>query len=306
RPVADRVRRGPPAARPAAARRRGGARRRVPGRGDRLWRRVARHRHVLLGCVPLDRDLGALRARPVAVLLHPVADDRQRHRAGLRTERDHLARPVCRHPGIRDRHAAALAGHAVQRGAARIAQSRDAHARLHAADSAAWRHHRRAAAARPELAADLAAGHRPDRRHDRGVRRGLRDLPARGSARLKDWTASAALNNARWCDAVCRAHGVPGRFLEHSWVNAAEVPRFYPNAVTLKDGDADRAEQLAAIEILKSSNLPGRWAVKDSFDALDALGRRGFDVLLEAAWIRNVMPLQGPASDITWTRAAKG
>jgi hypothetical protein len=99
---------------------------------------------------------------------------------------------------------------------------------------------------------------------------------------------------------------VPGRFLEHSWVNAAEVPRFYPNAVTLKDGDADRAEQLAAIEILKSSNLPGRWAVKDSFDALDALGRRGFDVLLEAAWIRNVMPLQGPASDITWTRAAKG
>ena len=87
-------------------------------------------------------------------------------------------------------------------------------------------------------------------------------------------------------------------------MNAAEVPRFYPNAVTLSDGAADRAEQMSAIEILKSSNIPGRWAVKDSFNALD-LGRRGFDVLLEASWIRNVMPLQGPPSDIVWTRAAK-
>ena len=84
-------------------------------------------------------------------------------------------------------------------------------------------------------------------------------------------------------------------------MNAAEVPRFYPNLVTLTDGEADRAEQRATIEILKTSNLPGRWAVKDSFGALD-LGRRGFDVLLEASWIRATMPTGEESSDIEWRR----
>ena len=89
--------------------------------------------------------------------------------------------------------------------------------------------------------------------------------------------------------------------MRHSWVNAAEVPRFYPNLVTLQDGESDRAEQLATIDILKASNLPGRWAVKDSFGALD-LTRRGFDVLLEAAWIRASMPVGDASSDIEWRR----
>ena len=38
------------------------------------------------------------------------------------------------------------------------------------------------------------------------------DLPARGSPRLKDWTVTAALNNARWCDAVCPRTAQPGGF----------------------------------------------------------------------------------------------
>ena len=59
-------------------------------------------------------------------------------------------------------------------------------------------------------------------------------------------------------------------------MNADEVPRFYPNAVTLTATEADRAGQLETIEILQKSNLPGRWAVKDSFNTLD-LGRRGCD-----------------------------
>ena len=37
---------------------------------------------------------------------------------------------------------------------------------------------------------------------------------------------------------MCRAHGVPGRFLPQLWVNAQIVPRFYPNAVTLTHGEA--------------------------------------------------------------------
>jgi len=118
---------------------------------------------------------------------------------------------------------------------------------------------------------------------------------------VKDWTAAAVRNNAAWCDAVCRAHGHPGRFLHHMWVNAAEVPRFYPNAVTLSHAEADRAGQLETIDILQKSNLPGRWAVKDSFSTLD-LGRRGFDVLLEASWIRAAMPMGEATADIEWRR----
>ena len=118
---------------------------------------------------------------------------------------------------------------------------------------------------------------------------------------LRDWTEAAARNNAAWCDAVCRAHGVPGRFLPELWVNAQVVPRFYPNAVTLTHGEVNVREQRSAIELLVASNLPNRWAVKDSFAELE-LSRLGFDVLFEASWIRSVMPAPGPSVDITWQR----
>jgi hypothetical protein len=85
------------------------------------------------------------------------------------------------------------------------------------------------------------------------------------------------------------------------WINAQEAPRFHPNAVTLADDAAARADQLANLAILAASNLPGRWAVKDSFASLD-LARRGFDVLLEASWIRGTVPAGGQASDIEWRR----
>ena len=85
------------------------------------------------------------------------------------------------------------------------------------------------------------------------------------------------------------------------WVNAEPVPRFYPNAVTLAHDEASIGEQLSSIDILVKSNLPGRWAVKDSFNTLD-LSRRGFDVLFEASWIRNAMPVGQPSADIVWQR----
>ena len=85
------------------------------------------------------------------------------------------------------------------------------------------------------------------------------------------------------------------------WVNAEPVPRFYPNAVTLAHDEASIGEQQASIDILVKSNLPGRWAVKDSFGKLD-LARRGFDVLFEASWIRNAMPVGAASSDIVWQR----
>lgn len=93
--------------------------------------------------------------------------------------------------------------------------------------------------------------------------------------------------------------------LPHMWVNAATVPRFYPNAVTLAVGEAALEEQRTTVEILQKSNLPGRWSVKDSFNTLD-LSRRGFDLLFDARWIRGNMPAAGPETDIVWQREEKG
>jgi len=105
---------------------------------------------------------------------------------------------------------------------------------------------------------------------------------------------------------VCFAHGSAGRFLAHTWVNAEPVPRFYPNVVTLTTGDADIVEQRQAVRILQKSNLPGRWAVKDSFKTLD-IARLGFEVLLEANWIRNAEPKAGAmVSGLSWERAKPG
>jgi hypothetical protein len=92
--------------------------------------------------------------------------------------------------------------------------------------------------------------------------------------------------------------------LPHMWVNAATVPRFYPNAVTLAVGDAALEEQRTTVDILQKSNLPGRWSVKDSFNTLD-LSRRGFDLLFDAQWIRGGMPVEGPSTDIVWQREDK-
>ena len=64
-------------------------------------------------------------------------------------------------------------------------------------------------------------------------------------------TSEAALcarNNALWCDAVCRAHGLPGEFLAGLWLNRRPVPRFYANAVTLSPKDP--AGQRAWVEHL--------------------------------------------------------
>ena len=83
------------------------------------------------------------------------------------------------------------------------------------------------------------------------------------------------------------------------------MPRFYPNVVTLAHDEAAIVEQRSTIDILARSNLPGRWAVKDSFNKLD-LARVGFDVLFEASWIRNEMLVGGTSTDIEWRRESEG
>ncbi len=100
----------------------------------------------------------------------------------------------------------------------------------------------------------------------------------------------------------------------HTWVNAETVPRFYPNVVSLTTGAADIDEQSQIVDMLLKSNLPGRWAVKDSFHTLD-ISRLGFDVLFEANWVR-LLPSQPEVigfprsgalvSGLSWERAKPG
>jgi len=40
-----------------------------------------------------------------------------------------------------------------------------------------------------------------------------------------DLRAAAARNNARWCDAMARAHGAPGAFATQAWINRHPAPR---------------------------------------------------------------------------------
>ncbi|MEX2296294.1 MAG: hypothetical protein WD715_02690, partial [Dongiaceae bacterium] len=102
---------------------------------------------------------------------------------------------------------------------------------------------------------------------------------------------AAAANNALWCDAICRAHGVSGEFSPHRWVCHFEVPPFYPNLVTLDDASpAAIAAQLDAIDALSAAGLSPGWAIKDSFRALE-LSSRGFSRLFDAVWIvRDAVP----------------
>jgi len=50
---------------------------------------------------------------------------------------------------------------------------------------------------------------------------------------VDSWSTVAAVNNAEWCDCVCRAQGVETRFDENAWTGRTRTPPFYPDAVTL-------------------------------------------------------------------------
>ncbi|MFD9562942.1 hypothetical protein [Streptomyces sp. NPDC059994] len=94
---------------------------------------------------------------------------------------------------------------------------------------------------------------------------------------------AAARNNAEWCAALCRAHGITGAWDPRAWTSAQRTPPLYPDAVTLDPGAGPRG----IVERIDDS--PGA-SVKDSFSALD-LTADGFEVLFDAQWIHR--PAQG-------------
>ncbi|MEV5976500.1 hypothetical protein [Streptomyces sp. NPDC052114] len=90
--------------------------------------------------------------------------------------------------------------------------------------------------------------------------------------------SAAVRNNAEWCDAVCRSHGVPGAVEGGVWGSPRRTPPLYPDAVTLAP-DAAPEDVVARIDVAS----PGA-SVKDSFATLDLSGA-GFEVLFDAQWI---------------------
>lgn len=107
----------------------------------------------------------------------------------------------------------------------------------------------------------------------------------------------AAHNNARWCDAVCRAQGGDTAFGASAWFNRRPSAPYYPNLVTL-DPHAFGVPELAAIP------PEGELCVKDSFARLD-LSNLGFAPLLDAQWIwRDPRPAASPTSALNWSVAS--
>jgi hypothetical protein len=101
---------------------------------------------------------------------------------------------------------------------------------------------------------------------------------------------AAVINNARWCDAVCRSHGYPGEFTGRLWISAGHALPFYPNAITLSP-DVTAAEATAGQD-------PSRpFAIKDSFARLDLVSH-GLTPLFDATWI--AVPTPAGGDDPSW------
>jgi hypothetical protein len=97
-----------------------------------------------------------------------------------------------------------------------------------------------------------------------------------GDSRLT-LVAAAARNNADWCDGVCRAQGIEGRFERECWSSPRRTPPHYPDAVTLVPG-------VAPDLLLARVDAGDGCSVKDSFADVD-LGPFGFRELFRAQWI---------------------
>jgi hypothetical protein len=106
----------------------------------------------------------------------------------------------------------------------------------------------------------------------------------------------AALNNAEWCDAVVRSHGIETEIDREAWIARTRTPPYYPDAVTLVPNPA-------IPDLLRRIDASAGCSIKDSFATLD-LTRLGFRVLFEAQWITRRLDARTAAADAepTWVR----
>ena len=104
---------------------------------------------------------------------------------------------------------------------------------------------------------------------------------------------AAAWNNAEWCHAFSRTHGIVGRFQDAFWSSPERTPSFYPDAVTLTPA-ATVEDVLAGIDVGEGCS------VKDSFACLN-LGSAGFRPWFRAEWVVRRPAGGSPASTRGWS-----
>jgi hypothetical protein len=106
----------------------------------------------------------------------------------------------------------------------------------------------------------------------------------------------AVVNNACWCDLVCRSHGLATSLGERLWIAPQGSPPLYPDAITLVRG-------LAPDDVLREiQDRPG-CSVKDSFADVD-LSRHGFVELFQARWFFREAANARPG--LGWDKVATG
>lgn len=115
----------------------------------------------------------------------------------------------------------------------------------------------------------------------------------------------AALNNAEWCAAIWRSHGLPVETDCGLWFCPRPTPQYYPNVVTV-DLAADPIAQARVIADLQHANPDLDLSVKDSFAAL-ALESAGLKPLFDARWLWRAAR-SSPAGDeiLSWRRIEDG
>ncbi|MGO4597790.1 hypothetical protein [Terrabacter sp. 2RAF25] len=87
----------------------------------------------------------------------------------------------------------------------------------------------------------------------------------------------AARNNALWCDAVARSHGVACTTDADAWTAATRTPPYYPDAVTL-------SPTVGEYDVLARVDDSDGCSVKDSWSRLD-LSIEDFARLVVGEWV---------------------
>lgn len=116
---------------------------------------------------------------------------------------------------------------------------------------------------------------------------------------------AAALNNAQWCAAVWRSHGLPVETAHGLWFCPLPTPQYYPNVVSVNLA-ADPATQIRFIGELARAHPDLDLSVKDSFACLD-LEHADLKPLFDARWLwREPRPAQGNDGAAGWGKIENG
>jgi hypothetical protein len=112
---------------------------------------------------------------------------------------------------------------------------------------------------------------------------------------VTDRIVLAARNNARWCDAVARSHGVVCTTDALAWTASSRTPPYYPDAVTL-------SPEVGEYDVLARIDDSDGCSVKDSWSRLD-LTMEDFARLVvgEWVWLDPSAPVPAPAGP-SWSR----